>query len=54
VIAHDPYLSDDVFTTVGVERVSFDALLRRSDVLMNQAPLTPRRGAGSAPTSCAP
>jgi len=40
VVAHDPYVNDDVFTTMGVERVSFDALLRRSDVLMNQAPLT--------------
>jgi D-3-phosphoglycerate dehydrogenase / 2-oxoglutarate reductase len=40
VIAHDPYVNDDVFTTMGVERVSFSDLLRRSDVLMNQAPLT--------------
>ena len=40
VIAHDPYVEDAVFATMGVERVSFDELLRRSDVLMNQVPLT--------------
>lgn len=40
VIAHDPYVDGNVFSSLGVERVSFDELLRRSDVLMNQAPLT--------------
>lgn len=40
VIAHDPYVSDAEFAALGVERVSFAELLERSDVLMNQAPLT--------------
>ncbi len=40
VIAHDPYVDDALFTSMRVERVSFDELLRRSDVLMNQVPLT--------------
>lgn len=40
VIAYDPYVGDDVFAAMSVERVSLDELLRRSDVLMNQVPLT--------------
>ncbi len=41
VIAHDPYLPDDVFTEASVKRVEFDALLSRSDFLSLHVPATP-------------
>ena len=41
VIAHDPYLPEDVPARFGVESVSFDALLGRSDFISVHAPLTP-------------
>jgi len=40
VIAHDPYLADDVFDLLGVESVEFDDLLARSDAVTVHAPLT--------------
>lgn len=40
VIAHDPYLADEVFAQEGVERVEFDELLARSDFLSIHVPLT--------------
>lgn len=41
VLAHDPYASRDVFDKAGVEGVSFDDLLARSDFVSVHAPLTP-------------
>jgi len=41
VVAHDPYVDADRFTLVGAESVSFDELLRRSDILTLHTPLTP-------------
>lgn len=40
VIACDPYLPPDVFDALGVERVTFDGLLERSDVVSIHTPLT--------------
>ena len=40
VIAHDPYISDDAFSERGVERVSFEDLMGRSDYLSVHTPLT--------------
>lgn len=40
VVAYDPYLADDVFGRFGVEPVSFEALLARSDCVSIHAPLT--------------
>lgn len=40
VIAHDPYLSDDLFDDLGVERVSFEGLLARADCVSIHTPLT--------------
>lgn len=39
-IASDPYLPDDVFAELDVERVDFDQLLARSDFISIHAPLT--------------
>jgi D-3-phosphoglycerate dehydrogenase / 2-oxoglutarate reductase len=41
VITHDPYVSPDVLTAAGVEGVSFDELLARSDFISVHAPLLP-------------
>ena len=40
VIAHDPYLPEEVFSQAGVEQVEFDELLSRSDFLSVHVPLT--------------
>jgi len=42
VITHDPYVSPDVLAAAGVEGVSFDGLLARSDFISVHAPLTPQ------------
>jgi D-3-phosphoglycerate dehydrogenase / 2-oxoglutarate reductase len=41
VLAHDPYVSKDVLAAAGVEGVSFDDLLARSDFISMHAPLSP-------------
>jgi D-3-phosphoglycerate dehydrogenase len=41
VIAFDPYISDEVATSIGVERVELEGLLERSDYVSLHAPLTP-------------
>ena len=41
VITHDPYVSKDVLASAGVEGVSFDDLLARSDFISVHAPLLP-------------
>jgi D-3-phosphoglycerate dehydrogenase / 2-oxoglutarate reductase len=41
VLAHDPYVAKDVLDAAGVEGVSFDALLARSDFVSVHAPLLP-------------
>jgi len=41
VVAHDPYVSPEIFTSLGVERTSFDHLLQISDFVSIHAPLTP-------------
>jgi len=41
VIVHDPYVAPDVLATAGVEGVSFDDLLARSDFVSIHAPLLP-------------
>jgi D-3-phosphoglycerate dehydrogenase / 2-oxoglutarate reductase len=41
VLTHDPYVPKDVFAAHGVEGVSFDDLLARSDFISVHAPLTP-------------
>jgi D-3-phosphoglycerate dehydrogenase / 2-oxoglutarate reductase len=41
VLAHDPYVAKDVLDAAGVEGVSFDALLARSDFVSMHAPLLP-------------
>jgi D-3-phosphoglycerate dehydrogenase / 2-oxoglutarate reductase len=41
VITHDPYVSQDVLAAAGVEGVSFDELLARSDFISVHAPLLP-------------
>ena len=41
VLAHDPYVAKDTLAAAGVEGVSFDDLLRRSDFISVHAPLSP-------------
>src|SRR5499433_3730339 len=41
VLTHDPYLKPDVLAAAGVEGVSFDDLLARSDFISVHAPLMP-------------
>lgn len=41
VIAHDPYLTDERATRLGVERCSLDRVLEESDVVSLHVPLTP-------------
>jgi len=41
VIAHDPYVAGDAFAALGVQGVSLDELLARSDFVSVHAPLTP-------------
>jgi D-3-phosphoglycerate dehydrogenase / 2-oxoglutarate reductase len=41
VLTHDPYVAKDVLETAGVEGVSFDDLLARSDFVSVHAPLLP-------------
>jgi D-3-phosphoglycerate dehydrogenase len=41
VVAYDPYAAKDVFVAAGVESVSFDDLLARSDFISVHAPLLP-------------
>jgi D-3-phosphoglycerate dehydrogenase / 2-oxoglutarate reductase len=41
VITHDPFVSKDVLASAGVEGVSFDDLLARSDFVSVHAPLMP-------------
>jgi D-3-phosphoglycerate dehydrogenase / 2-oxoglutarate reductase len=41
VLTHDPYVTRDVLDTAGVEGVSFDELLARSDFVSVHAPLLP-------------
>jgi D-3-phosphoglycerate dehydrogenase / 2-oxoglutarate reductase len=41
VITHDPYISADVLTGLGVENTSFEDLLARSDFVSVHAPLLP-------------
>ena len=41
VITFDPYVSDEVAASLGVERVSFDELLRTADYISIHAPLAP-------------
>lgn len=40
VVAYDPYLDDDLFAHLGVERVTFDDLLDRADAVTIHTPLT--------------
>jgi D-3-phosphoglycerate dehydrogenase / 2-oxoglutarate reductase len=42
VITHDPYVKPDALAAVGVEGVSFDDLLARSDFISVHAPLMPQ------------
>jgi D-3-phosphoglycerate dehydrogenase len=41
VIAYDPYVADDVFAKLGVERVEFSELLKTSDYVSIHSPLLP-------------
>jgi len=41
VMTYDPYVSHEVVTSLGVEQVDFDELLRRADYISIHAPLTP-------------
>jgi D-3-phosphoglycerate dehydrogenase / 2-oxoglutarate reductase len=41
VLTHDPYVKDDALAAAGVEGVSFDDLLARSDFVSVHAPLLP-------------
>lgn len=41
VLAHDPYVAEDVTAAHGVERCSFEELLARSDVVTLHCPLDP-------------
>src|SRR5215472_4719243 len=41
VLAHDPYVAKEVLSAAGVEGVSFDDLLARSDFISVHAPLLP-------------
>jgi len=51
VLTHDPYVKGDVLQQAGVEGVSFDDLLARSDFISVHAPLTPAtRGLVNAAT----
>src|SRR6185295_8174996 len=42
VLTHDPYVKPDVLAAAGVEGVSFDELLARSDFVSVHAPLMPQ------------
>ena len=42
VLAYDPFVARDVFASLGVEGVGFDALLASSDFVSVHAPLTPQ------------
>jgi len=42
VIAYDPFISEDAARKLGVERVEWDALLERADVISLHVPLTDR------------
>jgi D-3-phosphoglycerate dehydrogenase len=42
VLTHDPYVKPDVLAAAGVESVSFDDLLARSDFISVHAPLMPQ------------
>jgi D-3-phosphoglycerate dehydrogenase len=42
VVAHDPYVPQDVFKGLGIEGVELDQLLGRSDFISVHAPLTPQ------------
>jgi D-3-phosphoglycerate dehydrogenase len=51
VVAHDPYITPEIFRSLGVERTSFDHLLEISDFVSIHAPLTPAtRGLFNAAT----
>jgi D-3-phosphoglycerate dehydrogenase / 2-oxoglutarate reductase len=51
VLTHDPYVSSEVLAAAGVEGVSFDELLARSDFISVHAPLLPAtRGLMNAST----
>jgi D-3-phosphoglycerate dehydrogenase len=51
VLAHDPYVAQEVLAAAGVEGVSFDELLARSDFISVHAPLLPAtRGLMNAST----
>ncbi len=41
VIVYDPYLSEERARTLGVEKVDFEALLQRADIISLHTPLTP-------------
>src|SRR5207302_7768164 len=41
VVAHDPYVSPEIFASLAVERTSFDRLLQISDFVSIHAPLMP-------------
>ena len=41
VVAHDPFVGDEVAASLNVELVEFEALLERSDYISIHAPLTP-------------
>ena len=40
IIAHDPYIGDEVFAELGVKRASFDELMSQSDYISLHTPLT--------------
>ncbi|TYL39186.1 C-terminal binding protein [Natronococcus pandeyae] len=40
LVAYDPYQSEDELAEYGVEKVSFDGLLERADIVSTHAPLT--------------
>lgn len=42
VLAHDPFVGDEVAASLNVELVGFDVLLERSDYISIHAPLTPK------------
>lgn len=41
VVGYDPYITAEEFAEFGVEKVEFDALLERSDIVSIHTPLTP-------------
>ncbi|MGC4190101.1 MAG: C-terminal binding protein [Thermomicrobiales bacterium] len=41
ILGHDPYVPEEAFARLGVERVGFDDLLCRSDVIVLMSPLLP-------------